>query len=41
LAVHKWIADNGMNIVMNDLASPGGTGTLRDECLSIVLSLHS
>jgi hypothetical protein len=41
LAIHKWIADNGMNIVVNDLAGLGRTGTLRDECLSIVLSLHS
>ena len=35
LAIQTWIADNGMNIVVDDLASVGRTGTLRDECLSI------
>jgi len=42
LAIQKWIADNGMNIVLNDPGKPwqNGTnesfnGTRRDECLSI------
>jgi putative transposase len=42
LAIQTWIADNGMNIVLNDPGKPwqNGTnesfnGTLRDECLSI------
>jgi putative transposase len=42
LALQQWIADNGMNIVLNDPGKPwqNGTnesfnGTLRDECLSI------
>ena len=42
LAIQKWIADNGMNIVLNDPGKPwqNGTnesfnGTLRDECLSL------
>jgi len=41
-AIQKWIADNGMNIVLNDPGKPWQNGTnesfngkFRDECLSL------